>query len=265
MPSFTTGVYAIINTTNNKMYVGSSSTSLKKRWNVHKTYLRQGIHHNRHLQNAWNKYGEAAFIFKILQYCTPDKCIEREQYWIDHYQVCNRDYGYNKNPLASSGKGRKVSEESRVRIAEAAKKRSAKPEWRAKRSAIMKGTKASDSAKAKMSASRKGKKWSNKRKEEFVIRMNDPDIKANMSAAQKARPPRPPMSEEQKKKLAIASTGKKQSPETIAKKIASMTGKKRSEETKAKMKAARLAFVKLTQVYKKANQVKARRQKPELE
>jgi hypothetical protein len=37
-----------------------------RRWRLHRIRLRQGKHHNRHLQNAWNAYGPDAFEFRKL-------------------------------------------------------------------------------------------------------------------------------------------------------------------------------------------------------
>jgi len=50
-------IYAIKNSDNNKIYIGSSK-SFYKRLNKHINNLRKNIHSNNHLQNAFNKYGE---------------------------------------------------------------------------------------------------------------------------------------------------------------------------------------------------------------
>jgi predicted GIY-YIG superfamily endonuclease len=60
------GIYKIINKTNGKYYVGSSR-NIEKRWNTHKRSLRKNNHHNEYLQRAWNKYGENAFDFVIVE------------------------------------------------------------------------------------------------------------------------------------------------------------------------------------------------------
>ena len=51
------GIYKITNLKNNKGYIGQS-TDIKTRWINHKRELRNNIHRNPHLQNAFNKYGE---------------------------------------------------------------------------------------------------------------------------------------------------------------------------------------------------------------
>ena len=60
------GIYKITNLKNNKGYIGQSS-DIKKRWRNHKFELKNNIHNNPYLQNAFNKYGEEAFEFRIIE------------------------------------------------------------------------------------------------------------------------------------------------------------------------------------------------------
>jgi group I intron endonuclease len=60
------GIYAIKHIESGKLYIGSSVTPAE-RLVVHRRELRYGIHSNLHLQNAWIKYGEKAFLFEILE------------------------------------------------------------------------------------------------------------------------------------------------------------------------------------------------------
>ena len=91
------GIYLILNTVNNKKYVGSTSSTsgFKGRWRRHKSGLRHNKKSSPHLQNAYNKYGEDKFVFSILEECTDDLLAEREEYWIAYYKTYNRDNGYN--------------------------------------------------------------------------------------------------------------------------------------------------------------------------
>ena len=87
------GIYSITNLVNNKVYVGSS-TNINHRFITHKSRLRNNIHCNKHLQNAWNKYGEENFKFEVIEECEEDKLTEREQYWIDFYGGMNCSNNY---------------------------------------------------------------------------------------------------------------------------------------------------------------------------
>lgn len=107
------GIYLIINLINNKIYVGSA-IKFKIRWRIHTNELNRNCHGNKHLQAAWNKYGQENFKFVIIEY-TSD-LIEKEQYWIDKLQVCNRKFGYNIVPNARTQLGYKHTNESKNKM-----------------------------------------------------------------------------------------------------------------------------------------------------
>jgi len=111
------GIYAIINKTNNKRYIGSSK-SVKHRWNQsHRPLLVSGSHPNNHLQNSWNKYGESSFVFEIVEQCDESLLAEREGHWIEHYESWKRSNGYN---LIRYIEGRNVvSEETKQKMRDA--------------------------------------------------------------------------------------------------------------------------------------------------
>jgi group I intron endonuclease len=93
------GIYKITDQTTGMVYVGSSKEMNTRRRN-HVTYLRKGKHHNRKLQNAWTKHGEPSFLFEIIEICTIPKLQEREQFWIDKLNACDRISGFNILPFA---------------------------------------------------------------------------------------------------------------------------------------------------------------------
>lgn len=76
-----TGIYKITNKENGKCYIGSSK-DITRRFSQHRGNLRNNRHHSRHLQNAWNLYGEDAFTYEILEECSADTLIAREQHYI---------------------------------------------------------------------------------------------------------------------------------------------------------------------------------------
>jgi len=105
------GVYQIRNTTNEKIYIGSSAgrDGLPRRWIDHRKELRGSYHKNQYLQNAWNKYGEDTFIFEILLICDPEDCLMYEQIALDHYRP-----EYNISPTAGNTLGCKMSDKTKA-------------------------------------------------------------------------------------------------------------------------------------------------------
>jgi len=59
------GVFQIKNTTNGKIFIGSSM-DLVAIWNRQKAQLKFGGHPNKELQADWNTFGEANFTYEIL-------------------------------------------------------------------------------------------------------------------------------------------------------------------------------------------------------
>ena len=111
-----TGIYKILNTVNNKYYIGSTEEYFIIRWYNHINALRRGTHKNTHLQNAWNKYKENSFSFEILEICDKANCLFREQLYLDKHNSKNT---YNMNPLAT---GPSKTEESKQKRSESLKK-----------------------------------------------------------------------------------------------------------------------------------------------
>jgi group I intron endonuclease len=79
------GIYEILCRASGKSYVGSSK-SIYGRWRQHRISLRRGDNGCRLLQLAWNKYGEEAFHFSVIEVCDCSLLTEREQYYIDLLQ-----------------------------------------------------------------------------------------------------------------------------------------------------------------------------------
>ena len=60
------GIYEIKNKINGKVYIGKAS-NIKKRWNHHIEKLESNSHHNKKLQEDFNKYGLNNFEFSIVK------------------------------------------------------------------------------------------------------------------------------------------------------------------------------------------------------
>lgn len=113
----TCGIYRILNTENNKSYIGSS-ISIEFRWKQHIGTLKRGTHRNIHLQRSFDEHGIDKFSFSIVEETSKEKLLEREAYWMQFYRVTEKEFGYNlyKNPLRPGYEKGKVPVEIRDRI-----------------------------------------------------------------------------------------------------------------------------------------------------
>lgn len=73
------GIYKI--RISDKEYIGSS-TSIGHRLKHHLWAMKTTQHHNRTMQNLFNKHGEALVSFCQVESCSPDNLIEREKFFI---------------------------------------------------------------------------------------------------------------------------------------------------------------------------------------
>jgi predicted GIY-YIG superfamily endonuclease len=101
VPPRTTGVYQILCIASGKIYVGSA-VDIRQRWAQHRRLLRRNKHHNQHLQQAWNRYGETSFVFSILELTERDTLLSTEQQWIDKTRCFDSHVGYNIFSVAGS-------------------------------------------------------------------------------------------------------------------------------------------------------------------
>lgn len=107
------GIYIIKNKINNKVYVGSTFVKFSQRFILHKSRLNRNTHHSPHLQNAWNKYGEDAFEFKVIEILDNNEEITlREEYWINEFNAVLN--GYNVTKLVE---GRRFKKHTKATIA----------------------------------------------------------------------------------------------------------------------------------------------------
>lgn len=137
------GIYTITHIDSGRVYVGSAM-NIYTRWDRHRYGFRSGAKSTPYLKHAWNKYGEDAFEFKIVERVPETaKLVEREQYWIDYYQSARRDKGFNIAPKAGSNLGVKASAETCAKLSAASIGRTFSAETRKLISERMQGNKCS--------------------------------------------------------------------------------------------------------------------------
>jgi group I intron endonuclease len=192
----TSGVYAIVNKTNGKRYIGSS-IDIPARWRSHAHKLRRGKHHSLHLQSAWNKYGSDNFDFVILEECGSEEILAREQFYLD------RDFPeYNTIRHAGNNSGFKFSEQAIKRMSEIHTGFRHSEESKLKMSRIWAGKprgEYSENRRAKMAAAHKGKAINENQKLGLLVGQYMPK------------------SEETRKKISESQKGYKPTEETLEK------------------------------------------------
>lgn len=202
-----TGIYKIRNIISGKCYVGQAF-SIYSRWSVHRHLLRKGQHHSKHLQSAFLKHGEGAFIFEIIELAETDALTQREQHWMDVLRPA-----YNILPTARSQRGFVMSEESRAKMSAAKKGKSLSDEHRA-------AMRASSARRGKPAIKGMlGKKHSAETRAKIAIAL------AGLNRGRIA-------SAETRAKMSISRMGKK----------GTMRGRKHTEEARQKMTAAHLKW-----------------------
>lgn len=100
--TYNSDIYAIRCMENGKVYIGRTYR-LDVRIREHFLALRKGktdklntTYKKSGFQADYNKYGEDAFeVYIIEQDVPPERCQERENYWITHYDSTNPKRGYN--------------------------------------------------------------------------------------------------------------------------------------------------------------------------
>lgn len=205
------GVYMIEHRESGKKYVGSAAWSFASRWNQHRHDLRKGKHKNSYLQRAWDKYGEDAFEFRVIEPCLPEHATGVEQVFIDWYKSADPEFGYNNCPTAGSRFGSKASDETK-----------------AKQSVAMMGNKHGLGRKPTQEAT-------DKRVKKILGRKNSVETLAKMSVAHKGHSRH---TAESRAKLSAAALGRGHTADARAKISAGLTGRKCSAETRAKISAA---------------------------
>lgn len=145
------GIYFIVNLITLKLYIGSAVYFARRR-SEHFTRLAKNIHHNEHMQRAYNKYGSEAFEFIIIELVDIPDLFEREEYYIAKHRTTEEEFGYNKCAYGRGVSGKHHSEETKRKISKSNKGKLIPQERKDRISASLKGVKHSSEriAKAKL-------------------------------------------------------------------------------------------------------------------
>ena len=85
------GIYCIETKKTNKKYIGSS-VDIGKRITSHFRDLEREQHRNYKLQRAYNAYKKKGFNTYILELCSKERLLDREQYYIDFFNTYKKGY-----------------------------------------------------------------------------------------------------------------------------------------------------------------------------
>nr|YP_010218561.1 GIY-YIG endonuclease [Morchella brunnea]UBU98480.1 GIY-YIG endonuclease [Morchella brunnea] len=169
------GVYRWINKKTGKTYVGSSM-SLTRRFTTYYSIgylLRETKKNSSYIYRALLKYGYSNFKLEILEYCEPEKCIEREQYYINLLKASG---GARSAPPDAAPPEGGAAEYNLLQVAGSRLGQNHSEETKAKFSAWER----SEETRAKMSESKKGEK--------NPIKTHSEEVRAKISASRRANP-----------------------------------------------------------------------------
>ena len=193
-------IYLTRNLVNNKIYIGKKCSLL----NLNTKYLGSG----NEIKDAIKKYGAENFERIILYYClSKEHAAEMEAMIVDEWFVKRKDtYNIKPGGLGGSVKGRKHSEETKMKISKSTKGVKKPKCFGEKISKIQIGRKFSEETRKKISESRKGKSTTKGRK-------HSEESKQKISEANKGKK-MPPRSDEYKEKMSKTKKGYKHTEES---------------------------------------------------
>jgi len=178
------GIYKITNLIDGKVYIGQT-VNYNKRKKRHLSSLKNGNHHNEHLQRAFDKHGEDSFKIELIKKCNIEELDKLERYYIKELDACNHDKGYNM--MYGGQRYRNFTKEVRLKMSEAGKGRKFTNEHKKKIGLAHKGRKLSQEHISKISATKKktkihcGEKNPNALISDSVAKKIIMDLLANMA------------------------------------------------------------------------------------
>ncbi|MGF9774798.1 GIY-YIG nuclease family protein [Priestia aryabhattai] len=109
-------IYVITNKINGKKYIGQAK-DYRKRRREHRNDLKGKRHHNKHLQRAWDKYGENSFTFEVIAVVRCSMLDDAEIHYIAHFN--SFEQGYNRTTGGDGARGYKHTKESKAKLRQA--------------------------------------------------------------------------------------------------------------------------------------------------
>jgi group I intron endonuclease len=156
-------IYALRNTINSKVYIGQTWQSLHDRFDNSRGYGKC-----LYLGRAIEKYGKENFYYETLMFCgTQETADYWEIFFIEKYESCNKNKGYNLRYGGSKGRH---TDSTKKKLSEATKNNPVKmfgasnPMFGKHKDHPMFGKVQTEEAKQKMSAAKLGKPSPNKGK-----------------------------------------------------------------------------------------------------
>ena len=105
------GIYKIQSKIKSYSFYVGSSVNITRRWREHLAYLKKNIHYNPKIQNHYNKYGVEDFEFSVLEECSINKLLDREQVYID---LLEPYFNITLEVVGSPNRSKKVRTKDRV-------------------------------------------------------------------------------------------------------------------------------------------------------
>ena len=238
------GVYKITNTTNNRIYVGSTK-ALRNRCKQHANYLKRNKHHNIFLQRDFGKCGMEAFTFEVLEVVFGGRLTLTtfEQKYLDYYiNSGNQCYNLKKKVIQTQGPWSFTPEETKKKLSDKMKGvnnpnygNRMSEESKEKISKANSGRQRSEETKRKISLAGYGRKHTEETKKKIGAGHRDNKNYSYHKTGKDSPSYGRVASAETRKKIGQASLGRIPSIEARQKMSLAQTGRKHSAETKNKM------------------------------
>jgi group I intron endonuclease len=240
-------IYTIVNKLDGKIYVGKSFRRFGLRENEHFKFALAGKNYCPYLYNAIRMHGRNAFEICLLSgYASSKEDLSaQEKFYITKYRANDHQFGYN---LTSGGEGadywrgkkRSLEDRMKMRVAKLGKKQDPKIVFQRTRVHVGNqynlGRKQSEEER-QIRSERSSRHMLGKHVTEDVKKKISESVRKAIAGKSNPFFGRR-HSEESRRKMSEALTGRHPSAETLQKRSIALRGKKRTEETKKRMSEA---------------------------